>query len=336
MKAAIFNAYGDAGQLQIATLPMPQVVPGHVLVKVCSVGLNPRDIAIRKGTFKLFTGNKFPKITGADFSGVVQAIGPGVSGFAPGDEVFGYFEDVKGGVAAEYVSIPVKYLAPKPRALSHVIASVMPCAYLTALQALRDKARLKSDQKVLVYGASGGVGTAALQLARYYRAHVTAVCHSRNRAYCLANGADRVVCYDEEDVFQSPEAYDVFFQVFSTDGDFYARAKGILKPGGVFVCLIPNPVFLLRKLLAKILPMPRFEFLLVKANPEDLQWLAALATKGSLSPQATLLFSFEQVGEAHKALEGGHVRGKVALEVSPGAVSAGLAEKGRQDMDVTR
>jgi NADPH:quinone reductase-like Zn-dependent oxidoreductase len=318
MKAAIFNAYGEADQLQIATLPKPQVAPGHLLVKVLSVGLNPRDIAIRKGTFKLFTGSAFPKITGADFSGVVEETGAGVLDFIPGDEVFGYFENIKGGVAAEYVSIPARYVAAKPPAVSHTLSSVMPCAYLTALQALRDKAKLKAGQKVLLYGASGGVGTAALQLAKYYQAHVTAVCHSRNRAYCLANGADQVRCYDEENVFESAEDYDVFFQVFSTQGDFYTRAKRILKPGGVFVCLIPNPLFLVRRLLSKVLPVPRFEFLLVKANPKDLQWLAALTARGVLNPQLTLLFPLEQVAEAHKTLERGHVKGKVALQVNPG------------------
>ncbi len=189
---------------------------------------------------------------------------------------------------------------------------------------------------MLVYGASGGVGTAALQLAKYYGAQATAVCHSRNRVYCLANGADRVLCYDEEDVFRAPAAYDVFFQVFSAEGDYYARAKSILNPGGVFVCLIPNPVFLIRQLLAKILPGPRFAFLLVKADRQDLEWLATLTAQGMLNPQVNVVFSLEQVVEAHKMLERGHVKGKVALEISPGAAPNRPAQTGRQAMDAAQ
>jgi NADPH:quinone reductase-like Zn-dependent oxidoreductase len=315
MKAAIFNSYGDASQMQIASLEKPSVAPNHVLVKIFSVGLNPRDIAIRSGRFKLITGTKFPKITGADFSGLVEQIGEGVSGFKVGDEVFGYFESIKGGVGAEYMSIPVKYIALKPGTISHTTASIMPCAYLTALKALRDKANIQAGQKVVIYGASGGVGTAALQLAKYYKTQVTAVCHSRNKAHCLANGADHVSCYDEQNIFESKESYDIFLQVFSSEGDYYTKAKKLLKSDGIFVCLIPSPAFLLKQVVVKISRTPRFKFLLVKAKPADLQLLAELSSKGILNPQLDSSFPLYKVAEAHKLLEKGGVKGKIALQI---------------------
>ncbi len=269
MKAIVFEDYGSVEALKIRELPEPTVKKGEALVRIKAISLNPRDTVIREGELKFLTGHSFPKLTGADFSGEVISLPPEVKHLCEGDEVFGYLERIKGGVSAEICSIPVRYLAVKPVEIPHKTAAATGCAYLTAFQALTEKAALRKGQNVMIFGASGGVGTAATHIAKQLGAQVTAVSHSRNRDYCLSQGADAFAAYDTEDVFDTKARYDVFFQVYSKRGDVYSSAKKVLRKYGRFVCLIPNPLYVFKKLFFR----PRFDFVLVKANQKHLEQL---------------------------------------------------------------
>lgn len=311
MKAVIYNSYGGPDVLELVDVPRPEPKAGEVLIRVQAVGLNPRDPNIRRGDLKLISGKKFPKQTGADFTGIVEAVGSGVTSYAPGNAVFGYLENVNAGAAAEFVVAPVGAIALRPPQLDPIQAAAIPCAYSTAWAALHQKARLQAGNEVLIYGASGGVGTAAIQLAKYVGATVTAVCSQASADFCRRNGADRVLSYDKDDVFGNGKTYDLFFQVFSANGLLYDQAKPLIAGKGLFLTLIPNPLYIFRKLFGR----PRFDYLLVKANADDLSMLADLAVRGLIQPQVERVFALKDIREAHRVMEQGHVNGKLVVSV---------------------
>lgn len=316
MKAAIYNLYGTSEVLQIANIKMPVQAKNELLVKVKACSVNSRDIGIRNGDLKFISGNKFPKITCADFSGSIEAIGNDVKGFEVGDDVFGYIQSVKHGCLAEYISVPVKWISKKPIDVSHKLAAAIPCTYLTALQALRNKAAIKQGDKILIYGATGGVGTAAIQLAKYFKAHVTAVCSSRNVACCKDQGADEVWCYDEEDVFAKQNKFDIVFQVYSKDGLLYNQLNHLVKKSGTYVTLIPSPKVFIASLINSLKGSPSLKLLLVKAVPSDLDFLMNLAQQGTLKPHISSVFKMDEIKEAHNLVETNHAVGKVVVTIN--------------------
>lgn len=315
MKAAYYERYGSAEVLQTGQLPLPHPARNEVLVKVEACSVNPRDIGIRSGELKFITGNKFPKITCADFSGSIVALGKGVKEFKIGDEVYGYIQSVNQGCLAEYIRVPINWISRKSNDIPHQIAAAMPCTYLTALQAVRNKAAIKKGEKILIYGASGGVGTAAIQLAKHYNAHVTAVCNSRNAAYCKQQGADEVWCYDEEDILAKENRFDIFFQVYSKYGLLYNQMKHLLKPNGSYITLIPSPGVFISSLINRIKGNPKLKLLLVKAVPDDLELLQKLAQQGKLRPHISHAFEMDEIKEAHKVVETNHAVGKVVVTI---------------------
>jgi NADPH:quinone reductase-like Zn-dependent oxidoreductase len=311
MKTIIYRKYGNEDVLEMVEMPIPNIKNNEVLINVKAISLNPHDISARNGEYKLFMNRKFPKIMGIDFSGIITAIGDEVKNFKVGDEVFGYEPSLNKGTASEYITVSEKFLAIKPKIVNFEEASILGCVYLCALQTMRDKCQLKKGDKVVIYGASGGVGTATIQLAKYYGAEVTAVAHSSSENYCKTQGADYVEAYDKSDVFASQKKYDVFFQVFGKDTAFYDKAKEILKPNGSFICLIPLPKYILKILFAK----PKFKFTLVKSKAEDLAFIAQLAEQGIIKPIVSKNFKLSEIREAHKALSNGKVNGKITVSL---------------------
>lgn len=310
MKALVYHQYGSPDNLQITDVSEPVVSKGNALVRIKSVALNPRDSAIRYGKFKVLTGKTFPKLIGADFSGTLEKVPANEEGFSVGDDVFGYFESLRDGVSAEVASIPVKYLARKPAELSHSVASTLGCAYLTAFQALRDKAELKKGQTILIYGASGGVGTAAIQLAKYFEANVIAVSNSRNEAYCMKQGADKFIPYDQQDVFSYKDKVDCFFQVYAGQGNIYSQARKIMKKSGCFITVIPNPLFKIRHLFSK----PKLSIMNVSNKPADLELLASLTTNGIIAPVIDDYYQAKEAVKAYQKLENNEHKGKLVLD----------------------
>jgi NADPH:quinone reductase-like Zn-dependent oxidoreductase len=300
MKAALFHQFGGPEVVTIADVPEPAAKPGQILVRVQAAGMNPKDGWLRSGAYRLYTGKKFPQFTGSDFCGVTES----------GKSVFGYLNHLRGGAAAEVLAVPEAWTAEKPPALDPIVAAALPCAYLTALQVLRDRGRVAAGSRVLIYGASGGVGTAATQLGRHFGAHVTAVSSSRNVQYCLDNGAAVAIAYDREDVFARLGEYDLVFQV-------YYRAPQLAKRVRcrVFVDLAGNPfVSALGRLQRRLGLRARYSHRVI-ANRADLELLAELAVARVIRPEIEVL-PFAEIAEAHARVQSTHTRGKIVLRVA--------------------
>ena len=317
MKSIIYNQYGAAQVLQIAEIPKPIISNRQVLVKVEAAGLNPKDSILRNGDrfAKILTGNKFPKQTGFDFSGTVVEVGKNVSNYKIGDEVFGFINYLEGGTLAEYLAIRHDWIALKPKSLSHVTMASIPCAYLTALQVLRDIGKIEIKKKVLIYGASGGVGTAAIQLASYYGADITSVSSSKNLSYCKLQGAGFTLAYDKGDIWNAVgHDYDLIFEVFDQGGKLYKRAKKYLKKGGVFVTLSPNPTAFLKSLFSFTLER-RFQQFMIRTRTNDLLLLGDLVEKRQITPQIQT-FKFHETIQAFEILDSHHSIGKIVIEIN--------------------
>lgn len=313
MKAAIYSKYGSADVLTVKEIERPEPKKKEVLVKVEACSLNPRDATIRNGEFKWLSGRKFPMLTCADFSGTVVSVGEGVKDIQLGDGVFGYMQSVQKGCSAEYVAVPQEWIAKKPKSIPHAVAAAIPCTYQTALQALRNKAKIKEGSKLLIYGASGGVGTAAMQLAKYFKAHVTAICSIANREYCKAQGADEVWCYDEENISHRDVQFDIIFQIFSKDGLLFSQMDKFLDRKGTYLTLIPSPAIFLNSLLNKIKSKPALHPVLVKSNKDDLAFLAFLLKEEKIMPHISEFFELHDMEEAHRMIEAGHTKGKIVI-----------------------
>jgi len=200
MKAVIINAYGGSDVLHIADIPSPSCCPGEVLVRVYAAAINPKDTFIRKGRFKRFTGAPGSVRMGFDFAGEVTEIGMGVKGVQAGEKVFGVLDGWQGGAFAEYLAVSAGKLAKKPDSLSFEEAAALPLVSLTALQALRDEAQIKAGQSLCINGASGGVGTMAVQIGKIYGAEITAVSKTENHDLLMKLGADRCLDYRQVDI----------------------------------------------------------------------------------------------------------------------------------------
>ena len=320
MRAAVFERYGGAGEVRIAELAAPRPSSTELLVEVAACGMNPKDAWVRSGAFRLLTGRRFPKQTGSDFCGRVVVAGARAD-LRPGATVFGYLNHLGGGAAAELLNVPSAWSAVVPYGLDCVVAASLPCAYLTALQCLRDRGGLAPGMRVMIYGASGGVGTAATQLARHFGAHVTTVCSESNVAYCRVNGAHEALAYDADDVFAGQAAFDIVFKVFAGDAAAGTKAWKLLAPRGVFVDLAGNPLSNAAGALQRALGRPSRASHIVRARRTDLELIARLALEGAVRPAIEVL-PFEEVAAAHARVESAHTRGKLVLKIQAGQRSA--------------
>lgn len=319
MRAAVYRRFGPPDVLEMAEVPERAPRRGEVLVRVHVAGLNPKDVLVRKGRFRPITaidnlaGGGFPRIAGYDFAGVVERLGPGASGFAVGDEVFGMVQRWRGGTSAELVALPDDELAPKPAGLSMIEAAAVPLAALTALQALRDVLAVKPGERVAIHGASGGVGTFAVQIARRLGAEVTATASAKNLALLREIGAHHAVDYRAGDPFAgNAVAYDAIFDVF---GNRSLRAvSAVLAPGGRYCTTVPGPRAIAHEALGR-LGLGRERMVVVKSRRRDLETLAGFVDEGALRPVIDRALPLEAAADAHRHLETRHARGKIVLVV---------------------
>ena len=329
MKAVVRHAYGPADVLRLEDVPRP--VPGddQVLVRVRAAAVNPLDVHYMLGTpylVRLDAGLFEPENPqlGVDVAGVVEAVGRSVTRFKPGDEVFGH----RFGAFAEYAAVRERSLAQKPANVTFEQAAAVPVAAVTALQGLRDKGRLRPGQKVLVNGASGGVGTFAVQIAKALGAEVTGVCSTRNVELVRSLGADHVVDYTREDFTRGPERYDVILDMVATHS--LPDYRRVMAPGGVHVLVGSTEKGLwLKPILGpvKAAVYSRFvsqEFvgLLARIDPKDLDALRDLMQAGKVTPVVDRRFALGEVAEAIRYVEKGHARGKVVIAMDQGAGSS--------------
>lgn len=318
MKALVRDRYGFPDVLRVEEVEKPAVEDDRVLVRVRASSINKADWYGLIGQPRLFRpmmGGIFrPKSrkVGTDFAGVVEAAGNGVDGLAAGDEVFGGCD----GAYAEYVS--AKFFARKPSCVSFEQAGTIGVAGLTALQALRDHASVKEGERVLVNGASGGVGTMTVQVAKAFGAHVTAVCSTRNVEQSRELGADRVIDYTQEDFTRTGDRYDVVIDVAGSRP--WRSLRRVLAPGArVVVVGAPGGAPLIGPLAhiigTKIASRGRAAFFVAKFNNPDLQALADLMANGQLTPVVDRTYELAEGPEALTQFGEGHVRGKLVLVI---------------------
>jgi NADPH:quinone reductase-like Zn-dependent oxidoreductase len=322
VKAIVYTQYGSPDVLAFKEIPTPTPKDNEVLIKLCAASVNPLDWHFMRGTpwpVRLMIGLFKPRRTvlGCDIAGRVVAVGKDVKLLQPGDEVFG---GVELGGFAEFVCAVEDKLAPKPANLSFEEAAAVPVAAITALQGLRDQGGIKPGQRVLVDGASGGVGTFAIQIAKCFGAEVTAVCSTAKMETARALGADHVIDYTREDFSHSGQLYDLIFAANAHRSLFaYRRA---MKPGGVYVMAggggaqILQTVFL-RPLISRV-GSKKMRGLLAKMNNKDLVFLKELLEDRKIAPVIDRRYPLSDAADAIRYLEEGHARGKVVLTVENG------------------
>lgn len=312
MRAALIRGYGGPEQLRVEQVPPPELQAGHLLLRVRAAGVNPLDYKVRRGDLKLLTWRRFPLVPGADVSG--EVISAGSRRFRSGDAVYAMLNGIRGGAYAEYASVPEEAAALRPRNVGWEAAAAVPVAGVTALVALRDRAGVQAGQEVLVNGASGGVGTFAIQVARVLGARVTAVCAPDAFPLVRELGADRVLDYRRDDFTRGAERYDVVFDVAGTRG--YGECKGVLRPGGIYLTTLPGPRNLWDQLRTLVLSRTRARVVGVRPDGDRLETLRAWIEAGEIRPVVDRVFPLAEAAEAHRYLEHGHPRGKVVLAVT--------------------
>ena len=322
MKAIVCNKYGSPDVLELKEIEKPLPLENQVLVKVHAASLNFGNLVLLKGKpflARFAFGLLRPKysIPGGDIAGIVEAVGKDVKQFQAGDEVFGDLSGCGWGGFAEYVTVPEYALALKPTNISFEEAAATPMAGVTALQGLRDKGKIKSGQKVLIYGASGGVGTFAVQIAKSFGAEVTGVCSTRNLEILHSIGADHIIDYTKEDFTQKEERYDLILGVNGSNS--ISAYKRVLKPNGNFVHVGGAESQMFQTLvLGPFISMTgskKISTLLQRANQKDLIYIKELLEAGKVKPVIDKRYKLSEVSEAFKYFQEGHAQGKVVLTV---------------------
>lgn len=312
LKAIEYDRYGPASVLAVRDVPRPSPGRGEMLVRVRAAALNPKDVIVRSGKFRLLSGRRFPKRVGFDWSGEIAEVGPGVSGVPIGAAYYGMLDGYQGGACAEYLVVRPAECAPKPSRLDHVEAAAAPLAASTALQALRDVAHLESGMRLLVNGASGGVGVFAIQIAKLLGAHVTSLSSAANVELCRKLGADVALDYRAVDPLLGPGRFDVVFDVFGNRT--LSEARGALRARAVFVKTVPKLLDLLDVARTRF-SFPRAQLVIVRPRARDLELIARWLDEGTVVPVVDRTFALDRIAEAEAHVETKHTRGKVVVLV---------------------
>ena len=319
MKAIVRTQYGPPSVVQFAEVATPTPADNEVMIKLRAASVNPLDLFLIKGMpWNRVPGLRKPKheVLGCDIAGQVETVGKNVKQFRLGDEVFGV-TGFEGKGFAEYACAPEEKLAVKPPSLSFEDAAAIPIAASTALQGLRDKGRIRPGQKVLIEGASGGVGTFAVQIAKAFGAEVTAVCSTRNVDKVLTIGADHVVDYTQVDFIRSGQRYDLILGVNAHHS--ISDYRRVLSEHGIYVAIGGGPSKVLEAvLLGSFLSLGRkkITFFIANVNQKDLVFLGNLLETGRVRPVVDRGYPLSEAAEAFRYLAEGHAQGKVVLTVA--------------------
>lgn len=314
MKTVTYNKYGGPDILEITGTDKPELPDNKLLVKVKASSVNPVDYKVRRGDMKILTGKKFPKSAGSDFAGVVEETGSAVEEYRKGDNVYGFINPMKGGAYSEYVIADPKNVSYKPDKLSFEEAASMPVAALTALQSLCYLGNVKEGSSVLINGATGGVGSFAVQIAKVLGAEVTGICSGKNMELCKKLGAGRVYDYSKNDLDGSEKRFDVFFDAAAKST--FSKSKRFLKKKGIFVTTVPGFNVILNKLFNFIPFKKKSRFIMVKSSGVDLSLLKGFTVTEALKPVIEKVFPIEDIIDAFKMGESGNIKGKIVIRIS--------------------
>ena len=311
MKAVVYNKKGVPDRLIYCDVEKPVPNDNEVLIKIVAASVNAAD-------YRSMSMGIIPKrgIFGADIAGRVESAGKNIRQFKPGDEVTGDLASYGFGGFAEYTVAPEKALVLKPAKLSFEDTAALPLAALTALQALRNKGKIRKGQKVLISGSGGGVGTYAVQLAKYYGAEVTAVCSTKNVEQSVSLGADYVIDYTREDFTKSKKCYDI---ILAVNGNRPLSAyRRILNPNGIYVMIGGALPQIFKSLLFGWLMSfgsKKMLSLATKANQKNLEFIVKMAEDGKIKPVIDRRYPLDKTADAIHYLSEGHARGKVVINV---------------------
>jgi len=334
MRALLLTRYGGPEVAELRTVPRPVAGAGELLVRIHAAGLNPVDFKTREGKLKVIQRYSLPAVMGNELAGTVEAVGAGVTRFSVGDRVFARVPKGSMGAFAEYSVLPEAVVAAMPATLDFETAAGVPLAGLTALQALRDELHLKPGSRVFIPGGAGGVGTFAIQIAKWLGAEVTTTASPRGRDLVERLGADVVVDYTTQAFTDHVSGMDGVFDLLG--GDTLSQSFGVVKPGAtvVSVAALPEPQTALKDLdrgraLAALFWLvsyglrtqarkhgARYRFLFMHPSGEELAELAGLIADGKLEPVIDRVFPFEQIGDAFAYLESGRAKGKVVVRMT--------------------
>jgi NADPH:quinone reductase-like Zn-dependent oxidoreductase len=316
MRAIQIHKYGGPRVLTYEEAPQPEPKEDELLIRVHATSVNPADWQIRSGRrWKL--KRPFSLILGLDVSGVVEAVGGGVTDFKPGDEVFGMMDIRKGGAYAEYVAAPARNFAYKPRSLDQIQAASLPVVGLTAWQALFEAAKLSAGQRILIHGAAGGVGHIAVQLAKWTGAYVIGTASGPNENFLREIGVDEFINYKTTRFENVVRDVDVVLETINRDidvepfpGETLQRSWGVLKKNGILVSICGRP-----SLETAAAYGVRAEHILVQPNTAQLGQIAKLVDAGHVKPTVETVLPLKEARQAHELSQKGHTRGKIVLQV---------------------
>jgi len=313
MKAIVFTKYGPPDVLELKEVAKPIPKDNEVLVKVYATTVTPMDWRFRKADpffIRMYLGLIRPRINilGVELAGEIESVGKDVKLFKKGDRVFGGRDS--GGAHAEYICLSEEEVAIKPSNMTYEEAAAVPFGAITALQFLR-KGNVQSGQKVLINGASGGVGTFAVQLAKYFGVEVTGVCSTTNLELVQSLGADKVIDYNQEDFTKSGQTYDIIFDAVAKNS--FSRCKGSLNQKGVYLSTVGSFPLILQMLWTSKIGSKKAIFMMAPYRAEDIIFLKELIEAGKVKSVIDRCYPLEQIAEAYRYAEKGHAKGKVVI-----------------------
>lgn len=313
MRSIIYNKYGGPEVFEVADVEKPEPGANSILVRVKASSINPVDYKVRRGDMKVLSGKKFPKNAGADFAGVIENAGENVAGYRKGDEIYGFLNPMKGGAYSDYLIADPANVSLKPEKFSFEQAASMPIAALTALQALNYLGNVNEGSTVLVNGATGGVGSFAVQLAKALGAEVTGICSEDNMKLCKDLGADEVFNYAEEDLNRSGRKFDVFFDAAAKST--FSKSIKFVNSRGIYITTIPGFGIIINRLFNFLPFKKKSKIIMVKSSGIDLAIMTGFAMTETLEPVIAKSFKLEDVADAQELAESGKFRGKIVVKI---------------------
>lgn len=310
MRAAFIEEFSDSNNIQIGEIESPEAGEGEVLVRVKAAGVNPVDGSVLQGHLDGFIPHEFPVIPGWDMAGIVEERGFGARRFEEGDDVYALVRRpvVQWGTFAEQIVVPESYLSRQPKNIPHVAAAAMPLVGLTAYQALYEAGNLEAGQTVVILGASGGVGSFGIQLAKVKNTRVIGVASDKNHDFMKRLGCDKSIDYEKEDIGEAvlefaPKGVDLIFDC--ADGETLEQSLKALKEDGKLVSILNRG--------DDLDPNIDFEFVFVEPNTAQLKDLRELVESGQVEVPVTETYSLEQTAEAIEQIRSGHTKGKIVI-----------------------